>query len=463
MAEFDKLHNQLQDLINEGSDSQALQGVLKSIMPADIASILDNFDPEHQCLLFNALPDEEDKQEVLSFLEGSALDTIIQQTDPAQIAHYLEEMPPDEAADVLEDQSEELVNSILAKVEPKTAAELKSLSLYREGTAGSLMTTDFLHVNSHMKIKDILLNIKNEDEQLETVEFGFVLTEAGKILGQFHIQDILRASENDFVLKFIEEDFLYVKDTDSQDVVLQMMTRHALSFIPVVDHSGVIKGIITADDMLDVAREIMDQDFYQMVGTSGDPNERSIWARVFHRAPWLACTLIGGTISAFIIRLFDIELKNFTFLTIFIPFVIGMAGNVGIQSATIIVRDLVSQGNRRSLNKNIIREILTGFSNAVLFGLTTLLLLFVLGKLLQWPSDMVAVSVASGLFLAMMFASLIGATIPNLFIHLKIDPAISSGPIITALIDIIGLTIYLVISTFLLHLFGIYELNLPNF
>ncbi len=459
MENYELLRQKISDILESGDSLQVLRENIKGIPPRDLATLLEDFPSRFQVQVFQALPDDESAQEVLSFLEGDILKNILSNSDHNTIAQFLEEMPPDEAVDLLEDQSDEVVESLLSKLEPNTASELKSLRKYEEGTAGSLMTTDFLSVKSHAKVRDILNIIRDDEIDLETIDVGYVLTDAGKILGQFYVHDLLGSAESVFVLKFIDEDFLYVKDTDSQDVALQLMSRHALSIIPVVDHSGVMKGIITADDMLEIAREVMDRDFYQMAGTSVDPTDRSIFSRVRYRFPWLACTLLGGSISATVMRNYRVELELFTLLTIFIPFVVGMAGNVGVQSATIIVRDLVNKGSKTSLRKNLIREVLTGWTNAILFASTTITLLTAVSYAFGWSNHLVGLVVGIGLALAMILASILGAFVPVLFNRLKIDPAIASGPIITALIDIIGLSIYLFTAIHLLRFFGIESLT----
>ena len=459
MENYEALHAKIAENLEGEIHLESLKENIKGIHAADIATLLEDFTEEQQVLIFKSLPDDETAQEVLACLEGEILSNILANNDAETIAHYLEEMPPDEAVDVLEDQTEEVVKSLFSKLEPDTASELQSLRQYPEGTAGSLMTTDFLSVKSHAKVKDIINIIRDDEIDLETIDVGYALTDANKILGQFYVHDLIGSAETAFVLKFIEEDFLYVKDTDSQDVVLQLMSRHGLSIIPVVDFSGVMKGIITADDMLEVAKEEMDRDFYQMAGTSFDPTDRSILSRVRYRFPWLACTLVGGSISALIMRNYKFELEIYALLTIFIPFIVGMSGNVGIQSATIIVRDLVNKGSQTSLRKNLIREVLTGWTNAILFAGATALILLSASHFLGWENIYIGPVIGLGLMLAMFFASILGALIPVLFDRLKIDPAIASGPIITALIDIIGLSIYLFTSTKILGLLNISSLS----
>jgi magnesium transporter len=442
-------------------DDTALTPWLANVHPADIAALMNEFNQAEQVRIYSQLGKTEHRIEFLGFLDGEAKVSILEAISPQEIATQLILLPPDEAVDLIEGINSSLKTTILSHLSSEIREEILELSRYVEGTAGSVMTTEFLHLGSHSRIRDALEAIKQEE--LESIEIGYILTAAGKILGHFSMKSILVEPEQSFLLKFIDEDFVYVHDTDTTDVVLQMMTRHSLIQIPVVDHSGTMKGIITADDMLEVAKDLMDADFYHMVGTSGDPTERSIWARSIHRMPWLASTLLGGTLAAAIQIVFKPQLELYSVIVIFIPFVIGMAGNVGVQSATIIVRELVNQDTSSThIRRNVTKEILTGGINALLFSLITFVLLSVVSTLVDWKPFILATAVAVGLFGSIAFAALIGATIPIIFTNFKIDPAISSGPIITVTTDVIGLSIYLLTATVLLSYLGIDSLHLPD-
>jgi len=459
---IEDLHNNLQNLLEnflEHSDPEGLRDFLNACHPAELVILLKDFSKEKQEIIFRNIKEEEKQQEVLMFAEGDLKAWLFSLVNPGKQAEYITEMPPDEAVDLIEGLPEEATDSLMNQLDDETARELKGLREYEEGTAGALMTPDFLSLTADAKLQHVVKIMATRDD-LESINTGFVLTDKGKILGSFSVPELLIQQGNPFVIKFLNEDVITVYDTDDEEEAYQIMARHGLDILPVVDHGGQMKGIITADDMLDVARNLSDQDFYQMVGTSGDPTAKSVFTRAFHRIPWLVTTLAGGLVSGMILRHYNLELSHFTVLVIFMPFVIAMAGNVGVQSATIIVRELVNQeSTSRQIRKDTIKEILTGMLNAFIFACMTAILILAYCKIFDFDQYVLAPAISLGLMSSMIFAAFVGANIPLIFTRLNIDPAISSGPIITMTMDVIGLTIYLTVATFIFRLNGLTELH----
>ncbi len=449
---YERLYETLQDILASDQSSEVLPEWLSKIQPADITVLLDDCAPEIQKVIYQSLESEDDKIELISFIEGETLKNILSIIKVGELVRYIEDMAPDEAVDALEGLDSSKVEEVLSKLENETALEIRSLRKYREGSAGSLMTTDFLEVKSHARVIDVLDILKDTESDLETIDMGFVLTEGGKILGIFDVKDLLALPEKSFLLKHIDEDVVVISDTSPTEEVYQSMAHHSLSVLPVVDHGGSMVGIITADDVLDEVRAIVDEDFYHMVGTSGDPTGRGVFQRVVARVPWLASTLVGGTIAAVIMNMFGLN----KVVTSFVPFVMAIAGNVGVQSATIIVREMVNQDfSSYHLQESIKKEILTGWMNALIFGTLAFLLLFGVSYFSVMTSLPLAIGVGIGVFGAMSFAAVMGGLAPIVFTYFKIDPAISSGPIIMVSTDIVGLTIYLTVVSFVFNLLGI--------
>ncbi len=448
---FERLYGTLQDILSSEEYKTHLPEWIDTIQPADLAAVLNDCSFEEQITLYSSLSSSEDKMELISFLEGEPLKNVLSVIHTDELVAYIHDMAPDEAVDTLEELESEKVDQVLNKLEAEKAIEIRTLRKYREGSAGSLMTTDFLEVKSHARVSDVLSILRDSDSDLETIDTGFVLTEGGKILGMFDVKDLLVLPEKSFLLKHIDEDVITIADTSPTEEVYQMMTHHSLSVLPVTDNGGKMVGIITADDVLDEVRTIVDEDFYHMVGTTGDPSGRGVFGRVVHRVPWLASTLIGGSIAAVIMNLFGVN----KIVTSFVPFVMAIAGNVGVQSATIIVRELVNQEfSSHHLQESIKKEILTGWVNAAIFGVLAFVLLFVVAQFSDVSTLSLALGVGIGVFGAMCFAAVMGGIAPLMFTYFKIDPAISSGPIIMVTTDIVGLTIYLSVVSAIFSVFG---------
>jgi magnesium transporter len=439
------------DPVFREADADTLKNKLVGIHPADLVTILRDYDKNIQAQVFHCLEDFDAQLEVLMFADSTLGPYLFSLLAPEQQAEVVREMPTDEAADLVKDLGDEAADILLKSLDSQTAGQIRDLKRYHDNTAGALMTPDFLRVQAHAKIQDVI-KILATNEDLESIDTGFVLTEAGKILGSFYVQELLVHKGNPFVIQFLDEDVLTVDDTASDEDVYHMMSRHGLDILPVVNHAGQMLGIITADDVLDVARQASEKAILQMVGTSGDFQKHNPFVRAAHRIPWLIFTLMGGIVSGFIIKGFSVALHQFTLLMMLMPFANAMAGNVGLQSSTIIVRDLANMDRIAShVLKNISREMLTGVVNAVFFGTLISVIIFIYGYLAGFDGLIAGSSIGIALFCSISFAGVLGAIIPIWFNRLGIDPAISSGPVITMTMDIVGLTIYLSISTWLFY------------
>ena len=241
-----------------------------------------------------------------------------------------------------------------------------------------------------------------------------------------------------------------VKLNDPCEKVAHIMGQEHLSSLPVVDENNVIQGVITFDDVLRTMQDSASEDIYTMVGTATvDPFAKKISNKILARAPWLFTTFIGGLVSAWILGYFQTTLAEYAAVIFFIPFVIGLAGNVGIQGATVIVRGLATGDIQQdNLAKVVKSEISVGILNGVIFGLMCGGLVYLTSESLLHTNPVLGLAVGTGIFLAVSIASLMGSLTPILFINMDIDPAISAGPIITVINDILGLAIYLATAAY---------------
>jgi magnesium transporter len=249
------------------------------------------------------------------------------------------------------------------------------------------------------------------------------------------------AMANEFIRPTTPKVFL----NDPCEKVAHIMGQEHLSSLPVVDKENVIQGIITFDDVIRVMQDSASEDIYTMVGTATvDPFAKKISRKIIARSPWLFITFVGGLVSAWILGTFQATLADYAAVIFFIPFVIGLAGNVGIQGATVIVRGLATGDIQQDNLARVVKsEISVGIFNGVIFGLLCGGLVYLTSESLLHTHPALGWVVGVGIILAVTLASLIGSLTPILFINLDIDPAISTGPIITVINDILGLAIYL--------------------
>jgi magnesium transporter len=276
-----------------------------------------------------------------------------------------------------------------------------------------------------------------------------------KLLGFFKLRDLLNAPAAAPAEEFIRAETPKIKINDPCEKVANVMGQEHLSILPVVDENNVIQGVVTFDDVIRVIEDIASEDIYTMVGTAKvDPFAKKTSSKIIARAPWLFTTFVGGIISAWILSSFDGTLSEYAAIILFIPFVIGLAGNVGIQGATIIVRGLATGDIQEDNIAHIVKsEIVVGVLNGTIFGILCGALISVTAGVLLNADPLLGLVVGTGIVLAVSVASLVGSLTPILFINLKIDPAISTGPVITVVNDIIGLAIYLATAKYILTAF----------
>jgi magnesium transporter len=229
------------------------------------------------------------------------------------------------------------------------------------------------------------------------------------------------------------------------------MDNEHLSSIPVVDDNNTIRGIITFDDVIRVMQDLASEDIFTMVGTAKvDPFAKKITSKILVRAPWLLTTFFGGLLSAYILSQFQTTILDFSTVVFFIPFVLGVSGNVGLQGSTVIVRGLATGDIQKDNILTVVRsELIVGIANGVIFGFLCGFIIFLIAESLLQTSPLLGLAVGLGIIFAVSVAALIGSTGPILFLRANIDPAISAGPFVTVTNDIIGIAIYLLTTSYI--------------
>lgn len=437
-----------------GPPSPEAAARINAIDPYEIARRLHELAPEDKVRLFNLLEGTEKRQIVLYETDQDSRMEIQEELEPDVLARLIEDMPEDEAADILQEHNEETRDEILGRMEPREAGTIKDLITYEEETAGGLMTVRFNEVRGNPTAADILMSIKRETNQ-DIPPYFYLLDERRRLKGYFKLRDLLNVPAQARAMDFVHATTPKVLLGDTCEKVANLMDHEQLSTIPVVDENDVIHGVITFDDVIRTMQDIASEDIFTMVGTAKvDPFAKSIGAKISARAPWLLTTFLGGLASAFILSAFQGTLVEFTTIILFIPFVIGLAGNVGIQGATVIVRGLAT-GDIQDDNLHTVRrsELLVGLSNGLIFALLCGCFVWLVAAPFLAASPLLGLTVGSGIFLAVAMASVIGTFTPTLFIRLGIDPAISTGPFVTVLNDISGVAVYLATAWFYFNYF----------
>jgi len=311
------------------------------------------------------------------------------------------------------------------------------------------MTPHFNKIRFDDKAGDIFTKIRRESNR-DIPPYFYVVNEKNQLTGFFKLRDLLNIQTSAMAKEFTRPETPKVDLNAPCEKVAHIMGQENLSSLPVVDNDNVIQGIITFDDVIRAVQDSASEDIYTMVGTAKvDPFAKKISSKIIARAPWLFTTFIGGLVSAWILGVYQVTLADYAAIIFFIPFVIGLAGNVGIQGATVIVRGMATGDIQKDNLAMVVRsEISVGILNGVIFGLACGGLIALVAEPILQTNPVLGLAVGTGIILAVSLASLMGSLTPILFINLDIDPAISTGPIITVINDILGLAIYLATAAY---------------
>jgi len=431
----------------------ALEGLISGFHPIDIAFAMNELGPEERSSVFRLLTTDE-AGIVLEEVRDDITADLVEETPDRQLAEIIDAMSPDAGADVVELIDDERVHRVLAHIPGDELAELQALRQYGSETAGGLMNSDVLFAPQDLNAAQLLTHIRNSDISPEMLNYVYVVEDERDrhLVGVVDMPQLVKAEPRARLADIMVPDPVTIQPQEDQQEVVRLIDQYDLVALPVVGEGGRLLGVVTVDDAIDALQEEHLEDISAMAGTSTEDLLSQSSARVAGlRLPWLGITFLGTLISATIIRyLGDRVLAEYLALASFMPVNAAMAGNAGLQSATIVVRALaVGQAHVKSIGKLVGRQ----FGSAVIIaaacaGAASLAAGVMLG---DWRLGLI---VGGAMLLSTMWATTTGASIPLLFGRLGIDPAIAAGPVVTTANDSISLLIYFGVATLLLRFFG---------
>jgi len=434
---------QLRDVIERGDEARAKE-IIEALHPADIAEIYDELNLEEARFLYLLL-EPETAADVLVELEEDDRKKIIRILPSEVIAHqFIDNMDSDDAADViglLEDEKQEEVLLHIEDVEQ--AGDIVDLLHYDEDTAGGIMAKELIQVNENWTVLTCISEMRRQAEDVDEVYYVYVVDDDDVLKGTLSIKKLITNNESTKIRDIYSDDLISVKtDTDSEEVA-NIMDKYDLVAIPVVDPIGRLVGRVTIDDAVELIREEAEKDYQMVSGITQDVESTdTVWILTKARIPWLLIGLVGGVLGAQVIGAHEHELGEFPQLALFFPLVAAMAGNVGVQSSSIIVQGIANNSiGRESIWRKLLKELGVAFLNGVV--LSSLIFLY---NTIFSDSYALTQTVSISLFAVIIFASLFGTIVPLTFNRFKIDPALATGPFITTINDIMGIVIYLSIG-----------------
>ena len=427
----------------EANNSAKLSLIIADLHIADIAEIIDDLSIDNAHFLFDLI-EEEKSAPVLVELEDDTLEEILSDLTAKEIAEeVIDNLESDDAADVIGKLPQNKKEEVLALIEDiERASDINDLLTYPEDTAGGLMAKELIKVNENWTTIQCLKEMRKQAEDLKEVYTIYVVDDNDKLLGILSLRKLLLIEKATAIKDIIFTEIISVKATEDDEHVANIMNKYDLIALPVVDDLNRLIGRITIDDVMDVAKDEAEKDYQMASGISEDvESSDTAWELTRARLPWLLIGMIGGLLGAKVIGIFDLSGDNFE-LAFFIPLIAAMGGNVGVQSAAIVVQGLANDSLKmENIFQKLVKELGVGLLNGIICSIIILGAAFSLGYSLA-----LSLTVSISLFAVIVFAAVFGTFIPLTLEKYNIDPALATGPFITTVNDVLGLFIYFMIG-----------------
>jgi len=435
-------------IVDPQSSPEAIARALSGLHPADVADALAHADIDGELLtkILSEL-DTEFAADVVINLDEHTVGDILDVLEPPEIAEITTELESDDAADVVGLLDEDKKARVLSQLDTEDRRAVEDLLRYTDESAGGIMASELVYVLSDASVDDAIALIRTAADEVEEIHNVYITDRGGKLSGVLSLGTLLLARKGTSVGEIMESDVVSVSADMDQEDVAKVFMKYDLLAIPVVDTSGVLVGRITVDDIMDVIHDEAEEDITLMAGTRDDEIHEDSTLRVsWIRLPWLVIGALGGLASATVMSLYSFSLERVLALAFFIPVITAMGGNVGLQTSTIIVRGMHSDGGLESgAGSRLLREWRIAITNAVVLGVAVFMVVGI------WLKDWKLAGVVGGaLSTVILVAATLGTVMPFTLRRLGIDPAVAQGPFVTTLNDIIGILVYLGLATLFL-------------
>lgn len=421
----------------------SLGKIYARVHPADLAAILEDLPQNDAIGVFHTIGDQELAASVFAQLAPALCKQLMVASQPERLVGVLKHLPPDDLADLIGDLPEAQREQIMALLDAESKQELENLLSYDPSSAGGIMTTDYFSLLQTLTVEEAIENIRGR-ENVEMVFYLYLVDEAGRLAGVVSLRQLLLARPDSPLHSIMNRGVLKVS-TDTDEVTVAMLVdKYRLLAIPVVDHQDVLVGMVTVDDVIDVMEEETTRDILKMAGTSeSEILTKSTFKIAGIRLPWLFAAFLGGIGATMVIGQYEEILAQIVILSAFVPVIIGMAGNVGVQSATVTVRGLATGAvDVRDTLRLVFKELRVGFLLGLFYGL----ILAIYGYFM-YDSFALGQTIGLTILVNMTGAAVLAVAMPMMFVRLKVDPAVATGPFVTTAIDVLGVLNYFLIAS----------------
>ena len=440
---FTYLHN----LVEKG-DFSILRVELMELNEVDIAEFLGELDRDVMIRVFRILP-KDLSADVFAYLESEDQGDIISSITDTEIQKLVDDLFLDDVVDMVEEVPANLVKRILQNTSPETRKLINTYLSYPEDSAGSIMTNEMVELHDRLTVQEAIDHIRRTGVDKETIYTCYCIDNSRHLKGTIDLSDLVFNDKDALLREIMDDDkqLIYVKTTDDQEHVAELVKHYDLLAVPVVDHEDRLVGIVTIDDILDIIEEETEEDFEKMAALLPSEDEylkTPVLTLVKNRIGWLLILMISATLTGSIIQSFEDMLAVITGLTAAIPIITGTGGNAGNQSSTLAIRALaLGEIELKDWFKVLFKEIRVAFICGLILGAANFLRMWILGTA---GSMEVYIIVSAAMFFAVVMAKMIGCMLPIIAKLIKIDPAVIAGPVISTLVDSLSLLIYFALA-----------------
>ena len=442
----------------EARDFAALREVFREWAPADVAEVIVDLPEDEQVIIFRVLPHDL-AADVFEYLDFDAQQTLLRAMAHEQVVAILNEMAPDDRTALLEELPSAAARQLIRSLTPEERRVATALLGYPEDSVGRLMTPDFIAVREDWTVQQVLDYIREHGQDSETLNVIYVVDDRGKLIDDIRMREFLLKPPTSPVRDLMEKTFITLNVTDSQRDALNIFRKYDRTVLPVIDSTGVLLGIVTVDDMLDVAEQEATEEFQKFGGMEAleEPYMRiPLWRMVRKRAGWLIILFLGEMLTATAMANYQEELAKALVLALFLPLIVSSGGNSGSQASTLMIRAMaLGEVTLRDWWRVMGREVQAGLALGTILGAIGVLRVgawAVIGEQYlhrqpygaHWP--LVAITVGIALVGVVLWGTLSGSMLPFLLRRIGADPATSSAPFVATLVDVTGLIIYFSIA-----------------
>lgn len=439
----------------ENKDVRFIKSSFEGVSPADITELLYEFDSVQSKYVVDNI-DLETASKIISELDEDTRQIFLTHFGSTEIAKYLEIIDSDDGADILSELSPEVRNETILSISDKEKSKnLTDLLQYDDDVAGGLMAKELVKCNINWKINQCIDLIKKQAEKVSRIYSVYVTDNKGELLGKVSLKDIIVASDNSRIKDIYDDYVISVDSKMNQEEVAIIMQKYDLDVLPVINKRGKLLGRITIDDVVDVITETAEEERQIMSGITSDVEEDdSIWKLSNARLPWLVIGIFGGLFGAFFLGSFENNYfegnELFISLSFFIPLIMATAGNVGIQSSSIVIQSL---SNPSAFENTVLNRLFKVLYVSILNGIVLAFIVYFSLSIFDYLNFLnleiyskTALIVSISLFSIVLVSSILGTITPIILNRLKFNPALASGPFITTTNDLIALAIYFLVA-----------------